>query len=120
MDKSERYMALEPCHILLFSKEIVDNLMRQEVDEQPKLRQIHTFLKSVKMFQILDESELLILTCNVERKQFRRGQYLQSEGVEPPGLVLVVKGLCMLGLKKKGTFTHPSQQMTVLAEIQSG
>jgi len=46
---------------------------------------------------------------------------LQHEGDEPQGLVILLAGLCLLGPKKSSnTFTHPSEYLTVLAELQKG
>ena len=73
IEESGKFVALEQCHILIFEKETLLELIRQEVELQPNLKKVQLFLKSLKMFEHLSQDELDLLTCNIIRKQVRRG-----------------------------------------------
>ena len=51
-----------------------------------------TFLLKLPLFQQINKNHLQPLISNIIVKKYRKGEYIQREGVEPEGLIIIREG----------------------------
>ncbi len=84
-----RMSTLETCHILSFNKIAVEEIVSQTVKDDIVMHKNLQFLKTISVFEGLSDFEMDILTTNIVQQSFKKSSFIQKEGVEPPGLVII-------------------------------
>jgi CRP-like cAMP-binding protein len=67
------------------------SIIKAGTEDQSFLKRLE-FLKKIPLFQKINTTHLQPLISNLVVKKYRKGEYIQREGEEPAGLMIIVEG----------------------------
>jgi len=67
------------------------SVIKAGTEDQSFLKRLE-FLKKIPLFQKINTTHLQPLISNLVVKKYRKGEYIQREGEEPAGLMIIVEG----------------------------
>ena len=90
MDKVSAY-TMEPCDLLYIDKKKSMEIIGEGLADEVFVGMLD-FLWNIDLFSRIERTHLLPLVSNMIVKKYRFGQYIQKEGEEPKGLMIIKSG----------------------------
>lgn len=95
----ETATTMEPCILLKIDKLKSMRIISETLKSDYFLEKVR-FLWKIDLFHGINKNHMLPLISNLIVKKFRKGQYIQREGEEPEGLIIIRKGHCLVCTEK--------------------
>lgn len=82
---------MEWCDLLYIDKKQSMEIIKAGTHDE-NFKEREKFLRKIPLFQKINTTHLQPLISNLVVKKYRKGEYIQREGEEPPGLMILRRG----------------------------
>ena len=90
---------MEPCVLLKINKIESMKILNDTLKSKKFLERVK-FLWTIDLFKGINKNHLLPLISNIVVKIYKKGQFIQHEGEEPEGLIIIREGKCVVCSEK--------------------
>ena len=90
---------MEPCDLLYIDKLQSMLVVCQGMQDEKFLTRLR-FFWNIDLFKGINRNHMLPLITNLDIRYYRKGQYIQREGEEPEGLMIIREGCAIVGKDK--------------------
>jgi hypothetical protein len=96
----ETAITIEPCILLKIKKSQSMAIINETLKSDFFVKKVN-FLWRLDLFRGINKNHMLPLISNLIVKKYNKGQYIQREGQEPEGLMIIRKGHAIVCTEKR-------------------
>jgi hypothetical protein len=82
---------MEPCDLLCINKVLSIAILSKNMQQESFMEKLN-FLWKIDLFTGINKNHLLPLISNIIVRTYRRGEFIQQEGAEPEGMMIIKEG----------------------------